>query len=43
LAPNCKSTAVFKVRGGIIEEIGIADKQLTKGHKAQVAFLTSFS
>lgn len=43
LAPNGASTAVFKVRGGIIEEIGIADKQLTKGHKAQVAFLTSFS
>lgn len=43
LAPNGASTAVFKVRGGVIEEIGIADKQLTKGHKAQVAFLTSFS
>jgi hypothetical protein len=43
LAPNGASTAVFKVRAGVIEEIGIADKQLTKGHKAQVAFLTSFS
>ena len=43
LAPNGASTAVFKVRDGIIEEIGIADKQLTRGHKAQVAFLTSFS
>ncbi len=43
LAPNGASTAVFKVRGGVIEEIGIADKQLTKGHEAQVAFLTSFS
>jgi len=43
LAPNGASTAVFKVRGRIIEEIGIADKQLTRGHKAQVAFLTSFS
>jgi hypothetical protein len=43
LAPNGASTAVFKVRGGIIEEIGIGDKQLTRGHKAQVAFLTSFS
>ncbi len=43
LAPNGASTAVFKVRGGIIEEIGIADEQLTRGHKAQVAFLTSFS
>jgi hypothetical protein len=43
LAPNGASTAVFKVRGGIIEEIGIGDKALTDGHKAQVAFLTSFS
>jgi hypothetical protein len=43
LAPNGASTAVFKVRHGIIEEIGIGSKQLTKGHKAQVAFLTSFS
>ncbi len=43
LAPNGASTAVFKVRGGVIEEIGIGNKQLTTGHKAQVAFLTSFS
>jgi Putative Ig domain len=43
LAPNGASTAVFKVRGGIIEEIGIGDKALTDGHKAQVAFLTSFT
>jgi hypothetical protein len=43
LAPNGASTAVFKVRGGIIEEIGIGDKALTGGHKAQVAFLTSFT
>jgi hypothetical protein len=43
LAPNGASTAVFKVRGGIIEEIGIGDKALTDGHQAQVAFLTSFS
>jgi hypothetical protein len=43
LAPNGPSTAVLKVRRGIVEEIGIADKQLTHGHKAQVAFLKSFS
>jgi hypothetical protein len=43
LAPNGTSTAVFKVRRGIIEEIGIGDKQLTSNHKAQVAFLNSFS
>jgi len=43
LAPNGTSTAVFKVRQGLIEEIGIGDRSLTRGHKAQVAFLTSFS
>jgi FG-GAP repeat len=43
LAPNGSSTAVFKVRGGVIQEIGIGSKKLTTGHKAQVAFLTSFS
>jgi hypothetical protein len=43
LAPNGSSTGVLKVRGGIVEEIGIGDKSLTKGHRAQTAFLTSFS
>jgi streptogramin lyase len=43
LAPNGASTAVLKVRGGIIEEIGIGSKALTGGHKAQLAFLTSFT
>jgi hypothetical protein len=43
LAPNGSSTAVFKVRRDVIEEIGIADKPLTTGHKAQVKFLKSFS
>jgi hypothetical protein len=43
LAPNGTSTAVLKVRDGIIEEIGIGDPSLTRGHKAQVAFLTSFT
>ena len=43
LAPNGTSTAVFKVRHKIIEEIGIADKSLIRDHKAQVAFLNSFS
>jgi hypothetical protein len=42
LAPNGSSTAVLKVRHGIIEEIGIGDKRLTHGHKAQHAFLSSF-
>jgi streptogramin lyase len=43
LARNGSSTAVLKVRQGIVEEIGIGDKALTTGHKAQVAFLNSFS
>jgi FG-GAP repeat len=42
LAANGSSTAVLKVRGGIVEEIGIGVKQLTTGRKAQRAFLTSF-
>ena len=43
LAPNGTSTAVLKVRGGLIEEIGIGDKQLTQNHKADLAFLESFT
>jgi isoquinoline 1-oxidoreductase subunit alpha len=43
LAPNGQSTAVLKVRGAKVEEIGIAAKSLTQGHKAQVEFLKSFS
>jgi hypothetical protein len=34
---------VLKVRRGIIEEIGIGDKQLTRSRKADLAFLESFS
>ena len=29
------------MRGGLTEEIGVGDKALTKGHKAQVAFRKS--
>jgi hypothetical protein len=43
LARNGSSTAVLKVRQGLVEEIGIGDKALTTGHKAQVNFLNSFS
>jgi GH25 family lysozyme M1 (1,4-beta-N-acetylmuramidase) len=43
LAPNGASTAVLKVRGGIIEEIGIAEKALTQGRRAQRTFLVSFT
>jgi hypothetical protein len=42
LAPNGASTGILKVRDGIVEEIGIGDKQLTQGRKAQRTFLTSF-
>ncbi len=43
LAPAGPATAVLKVRGGIVQEIGIASKQLTKSRRAQRTFLTSFS
>jgi lysozyme len=43
LAPNGASTAVLKVRHGIVEEVGIGDRSLTQGHRAQVTFLKSFS
>ena len=43
LAPDGPVTAILKVRGGIVQEIGIADKQLTHGARAQRLFLTSFS
>jgi predicted outer membrane repeat protein len=42
LAPNGASTAVLKVRHGVVEEIGIGDKRLTQTRKAARAFLTSF-
>lgn len=42
-APNGASNAIFKVRRGVIEEIGIADKALTTGKAAERRFLTSFS
>ena len=43
LAPIGSSTAVLKTRHGLVEEVGIGQKALTKGHKAQLAFLKSFS
>jgi hypothetical protein len=42
LAPDGPATAVLKARGGIVEEIGIADKRLTQGRTAQRNLLTSF-
>jgi hypothetical protein len=43
LTPNGTSTGVLKARQHTVEEIGIADKQLTQGRKQQRAFLTSFA
>jgi hypothetical protein len=43
LAPDGGVTAVLKVRHGIVEEIGIADRALTDGSRThQRSFLTSF-
>jgi hypothetical protein len=33
---------VFKVRHGVIQEIGIANRKLTTGRKQQRAFLAGF-
>ena len=35
-------TDVLKVRGGIVQEIGIADRRLTASPRADKRFLTSF-
>ncbi len=43
IAPNGSSTAVLKVRHGVIEEIGIGDKSLTGTHAEQLNFFKSFS
>jgi hypothetical protein len=42
LAPGGPVTPIFKARHGIIQEIGIAQRQLTIGRTAQRTFLTSF-
>jgi hypothetical protein len=43
LTPNGRSCGVLKVRHGIIEEIGIANRSLTRNGNAAGRFLTSFS
>jgi hypothetical protein len=43
LAPAGSVTAILKVRHNLVQEIGIANKQLTHGRAAQRTFLTSFS
>ncbi len=43
LAPDGRDTAVYKSRNGVIEEIGIATKELTGTNRSeQRTFLTSF-
>jgi uncharacterized repeat protein (TIGR01451 family) len=42
MVPNGSATAVLKVHGGIVQEIGIADGKLTKSDKARVTFINSF-
>lgn len=43
LAPNGTHRGMLKVRRGIIEEIGVADKRLTSSRRAAWRFLTSFA
>ena len=42
LARERAVTAIVKARAGIVEEIGIADTQLTQGRTAQRTLLSSF-
>jgi hypothetical protein len=43
LTANGDSTGVLEVRHGTVEEIGIATKRLTEGHRAALRLLKSFS
>jgi len=43
LAPYATATAVFKVRQNVVEEIGVAERQVTPTRTTQRVFLTSFS
>jgi hypothetical protein len=43
LAGTGRATAVLKVRNGIVHEVGIADKRLTRGRSSQLTLVTSFS
>ena len=43
MAPDGVSTAVLKVRHGVVEEVGIAPATLTQTRQAQRTFITSFS
>jgi hypothetical protein len=42
VAPGAAAMGVLKVRGGVIQEVGIADRRLTLTRRQQQAFLASF-
>jgi hypothetical protein len=42
LGPDGASRGVLKVRHGVIEEIGVANRRLTDSSRADRRFLTSF-
>jgi phospholipase C len=42
IAPAGKASAVLKVRGGVVQEVGIAVNALTASHKADRQLMTSF-
>jgi hypothetical protein len=35
-------TAILKLRRGVVQEVGIADKSLTRRRRTEFGFLTSF-
>jgi hypothetical protein len=43
IAPARKADGVLKVRKRVVQEVGVADKRLLNGRKAQQRFLKSFS
>ena len=43
IVPGAAANGVLKVRHGVVQEIGIADKRVTRGRSAQQRFLSSFS
>jgi len=43
LVPDGSVTGVLKVRHGIVEEVGIASRSLTRSRRAAIRFLRSFS
>ena len=42
IASGAAANGILKVRHGVIQEIGIADRSITHGRKAQLTFLTGF-